>query len=136
MPTRRNSASRVTAWLDGLAVEDIAAVLRHEAEHIVQFTADPDLRQVYNNFVALISGRDDSGEFYQRIPAEADANAAAAIYLRNRFTPERILELAAGDSPGETIFRTPPIPPNMSTLADRMDETLETWTALFRSPPG
>lgn len=132
MPSRRNGASRVSAWLDGMADEDIAAILRHEAEHIVQFTTDPGLQHVYFDCLDRIREREDSGRLYQCIPAEADANAAAAIYVRNRFTPERIVELAAGDSPGETIFRAPPVPPDMSTLAARMDETLKTWTAQFR----
>lgn len=131
VPARRNSASRVTAWLHGMGREDVAAILRHEAEHIVQFTADPGLQYVYFDCLDLLRGREGSGKLYQCIPAEADANAAAVIYVRKRFTPERIVELAAGGSPGETIFRAPPVPPDMSTLAARMDAALETWATQF-----
>jgi hypothetical protein len=107
-------------------VEGIAALLRHELEHAMQYDADVGqrLHRLYVLAVEVIcervGGLPGGGFLYQLIPVELDANAAAATYVRGRFGEARISMLLAADHPDSAAFRSLVPPPARETLADRM----------------
>lgn len=116
-------------------VEGIAAALRHELEHSLQRDAHGQrLLEVHGVAEAVIcervGGLPGGGFLYQVIPDEMDANAAAAIFVREHFGVDRIDELLrAGDSDGGA-FRSLVGPSPRNTLPERMVRFLATFPDL------
>ena len=123
-------AYRVVVFTDR-TIEGIAALLRHELEHGRQrdlfgqnlMELDGMAKSVISERVGGLCG---GGFFYQVIPTEMDANAAAAQFVRGRFGADRMDELLRlGDKDG-AAFRSLVGPPAIETLPERMIQFLAT----------
>jgi hypothetical protein len=117
-------AYRIVVWTER-TIEGIAAAIRHELEHSLQREAHGQrLLELHGVAEAVIceriGGLAGGGFLYQVIPDEMDANAAAAVFARSRFGPDRIDELLrAGDTDGAG-FRSLVGPSPVETLPERM----------------
>lgn len=70
--------------------------------------------------------------FYQSIPMEMDANAAAAMFVRARFGEERINELLKVGNSDAGAFRSLVPPETLATLPERMIAFLAAMPGLCR----
>lgn len=117
-------AYRVVVFRDR-TLDGIAALIRHEFEHARQRDVHgQQLMQLYDiaeNVIAeRVGGLVGGGFLYQVIPVEMDANAAAAVFVRERFGAQRIEELLhMGDKDG-SVFRSLVGPATIETLPERM----------------
>jgi hypothetical protein len=117
-------AYRVVVFQDRTVV-GAAALIRHELEHARQRDVHGQrLMQLYDiaeNVIAeRVGGLAGGGFLYQIIPVEMDANAAAAVFVRERFGTQRIEELLRmGDKDGSG-FRSLVGPAPIETLPERM----------------
>ena len=129
--------NRVAIWTAGTKL-GIAGLLRHELEHIRQdayqrkqsFDDFEQLGQLHVDALRSLAG--GSGLLYQTIPMEADANAAASMFLRKRYGNRRIeRQLRRRDRNGEKrprdlqAMRSTQGPESMSTLIPRMRAFIE-----------
>lgn len=73
-------AYRVLLWTER-SLEGSAALIRHELEHARQIDLRPEVQALQELAVDVIRLDVNSGRLYQRIPAEADANAAAGTWV-------------------------------------------------------
>jgi hypothetical protein len=83
---------------------EFAALLRHELEHARQFDAVgvgvSDLQDfIENDVLCEVAGGLDgcAGGLINAVPTEIDCNAAAAIYIAGRFSPDELAHLRNGD---------------------------------------
>lgn len=115
---------RVAIWTDR-SPEGISALLRHELEHCLQLDAHGHrLQLLHDRAVAVLShhagGLPGSGLLYNVIPMEADANAAAGVFVRSRFGDDRIDALIRGDDKDAAALRPKAPPPPIESLEERM----------------
>jgi hypothetical protein len=118
---------RIAVWLDS-PKEVLGARLRHELEHARQLDAHPrifDLNDVVLGVLWMkLEGLKGSGQLYNAIPLEVDANAAAARFASGRYGEDACRELADPENAvglmDGVLFRslTPPAP--LETLPARM----------------
>jgi hypothetical protein len=119
---------RIAAWID-TATPILGARLRHELEHARQVEAFANRIFDLNDLVLgvlwmKLEGFRGSGQLYNAIPLEVDANAAAARFACDRYGEEVARELADPDNEAGfkdgVLFRslTPPGP--IETLPKRM----------------
>jgi hypothetical protein len=92
-------------------------LIRHELEHALQDEAHGQkVEELYRLALYVlgerVGGLPGSGLVYTVIPNEFDANAAAAMFTRNRYGPDRIRELLQEGNQDSALFRskTPPAP--------------------------
>jgi hypothetical protein len=90
-------AVRIVVWRER-TIEGLAGLIRHELEHALQDEAHGQkVEELYRLAMYVIgervSGLPGSGLLYTMIPNEFDANAAAAMFVRARYGPERVREL-------------------------------------------
>lgn len=110
---------RVALWTDR-TIEGQAALLRHELEHGHQLAAGiGDLAGLHGLAEAILIGVPDSGRLYQRVPMEADANAAGAQFARQHYGDKLIDRLVREGHPDSAAFRRA-VPGPIETLHDRM----------------
>jgi hypothetical protein len=113
-------AVRIVVWRDR-TIEGLAGLIRHELEHALQDEAHGQkvegLSRVAMGVLAeRVGGLPGGGLLYTVIPNEFDANAAAAMFVRARYGPDRVLELLEADdehiSQDRALWRshTPPAP--------------------------
>ena len=107
------------------SIQGIAALLRHELEHARQFDAHgAQLRHLYDAALDILNiraaGLPGGGVFYQWIPMEFDANAAAAMFVRARFSDETINQLLLAEDPDRAAFLAIASPGPIETLPERM----------------
>jgi hypothetical protein len=111
---------RVALWTHR-SVEGRAALLRHELEHGHQLAEHGmDLSGLHDLAEAILGGVPESGRLYQEMPMEADANAAASLFVRERFGHQRIDELVSAGHPDSAALRPGGLPGPLDTLMDRM----------------
>jgi hypothetical protein len=109
--------------LDGSCLRAlVGALLRHELEHARQTARwGPDLFNVYQQFILRAMwktfGGSISGEYLNLVPIELDANAAAAVYLREQH-PGAIDQLRGTD--WANLCRNVRGPQPRGTLMQRM----------------
>ncbi len=116
---------RVALWIDQSS-EGAAAILRHELEHAVQLDLDGQALQDLHDraldvLIRLAGGLAGSGSLYNVIPMEADANAAAATFVRSRFGHERIDSLLQVGDKHAALFRLREGPKPVDSLRVRME---------------
>jgi len=124
---RVRNLRRVAVWTGGRSREGLAATLRHELEHTVQLEVLGEILQqlsddAYSVLIEHAGGLPGSGVLYHAIPAEADANAAAARFVRDRFGDARIDELVEGGDRDRAAMRQQNPPEPLETLRDRMQD--------------
>lgn len=112
-------AYRVLLWTER-SLEGSAALIRHELEHARQFDLRPEVRDLRELAVAVIRLDPASGQLYQRIPAEGDANAAAGAWVRSYFGAGLIDRLVEDGDPDAAALRPSEPPPSPDDLPDRM----------------
>jgi hypothetical protein len=117
-------AYRIAMWT-GKTPEAVAAGLRHELEHGLQWTAHGEpLFRLYELAVRVLAervgGLPGGGFLYQIIPVELDANAAAAAFARRRYGDQRINELLQNVDPDSAGFRALVGPGPLDQLPGRM----------------
>jgi hypothetical protein len=117
-------AYRVVVFQDR-TLEGIAALIRHELEHARQRDVHGQrLMQLYDiaeNVIAeRVGGLAGGGFLYQVIPVEMDANAAASVFVRERFGALRIDELLRSRDEDGSAFRSIVGPAPIETLPERM----------------
>ncbi len=124
------ASCRVAVWIDR-SPEGIAALIRHELEHNLQFQVHGAVLQrlhdrALNVLVQHAGGLPGSGALYNAIPMEADANAAASRFVRKRYGDERIYSLIRAEDKDAAAFRStaPPLP--LHSLRQRMKAFIET----------
>lgn len=120
----RIEATRIIVWNDR-TVEGLAALVRHELEHAVQNAAHgTDVEGLYHLALQVLSVRvgdlPGSGLFYTTIPNELDANAASAVFVRERYGEERIRELLEARDSDSGAFRSLVGPAPVETLPERL----------------
>jgi hypothetical protein len=108
-------AHRIVVWRDATAAL-VGATLRHELEHARQYDAlGAGLFELYNMirfgvFPHQAGGLPGcSGAYMPAIPAERDADAAAAVYLREHH-PDAGAEIRAGERRNLACSILPPEP--------------------------
>jgi hypothetical protein len=131
---RANEASckplhRVLLWSDFPATEVgvamLAGFMRHELEHARQWNAlgytifelDDLLTDVVLQKTGNVGGPGGVGGYYNFKPVEQDANAAASMYLRQRY-PNRVHGLLA-DNDSSALVRSETPPEDTATLFAR-----------------
>lgn len=111
---------RIALWIDR-STEARAALLRHEIEHSRQLAVHGvDLAGLHELAEAILGGVPGSGLLYQQVPMEADANAAASIFVRERFGEGVIDRLIEDGHPDSAVFRRGGPPGPIDALMDRM----------------
>lgn len=108
----------------GHSPELVAALLRHELEHVRQFQALNCAQALHDEAVKALQplrAIPNSGKFYQLIPMERDANAAARNFVRQHYGSQRI-ERAFEQSPDYRNLLGPEdsSPGSLSSLGRRM----------------
>jgi hypothetical protein len=106
-------------------IEGIAALIRHELEHARQREVHGqrvmELYGIAEHVIAeRVGGLAGGGFLYQVIPVEMDANAAAAVFVRDQFDGDRIDELLRVGDKDSSAFRSLVGPPPIETLPERM----------------
>lgn len=110
---------RLALWTDR-SIEGQAALARHELEHGHQLAAGGvDMADLHGLAEAIVSTAPHSGALYQRIPMEADANAASADFVRQLYGDDHVNKLIEGGHPDSAAFRRAD-PGSIVTLHDRM----------------
>jgi hypothetical protein len=113
---------RVLCWL-GMPDELIRPVLRHELEHGCQWKEggkpQAELAGALRVLTTLLgyAALPTNGQFYNLIPAERDANAAASEFIRARLGDDETDQLMGRVDPG-LLRRQPPAEP-YATLGTR-----------------
>jgi hypothetical protein len=113
-------AVRIVVWRDR-TIEGLAGLIRHELEHALQDAAHGQkLEELYRLAMYVLAvrvgGLPGGGLLYTVIPNEFDANAAAAMFVRDRYGSGRIIELLEADdehiAQDRALWRslTPPAP--------------------------
>lgn len=108
----------------GINDDALAAKLRHELEHVVQWEAKgKPLFDLYRATMAAIDDfipgdRRGTGMLYNIVPLEVDANAAASRFMRQRLGSTRCDELA--ESEEGVLFRAQPAPESPARAGVRM----------------
>jgi hypothetical protein len=87
--------------------EEVAALLRHELEHSIQFDEHPDLfeplpRRSREELEKIVDHLPGTGVLYNQIPNEIEANSAAAKFVRCRYGDGHIDSL-----PDNPLYRIP-----------------------------
>jgi hypothetical protein len=123
-------AIRILIWT-ARTPEGTAALLRHELEHARQVEENGrqllELKDVVQRVICeRIGGLPGGGFLYQATPDELDANAAAAMFVRQRFGTARINQLLQDGDFDSSAFRSLVGPPPLSTLPARMVRFLAT----------
>lgn len=113
---------KIAVWQHLREDERLAAALflRHELHHVVQFEAGGfGLIELYEDMKEVLRDRYEENwiDWYFEMPAECDANAAAAAYARARY-PEQFG--ARADDPALRQFFIELPPPDETTLPERM----------------
>lgn len=121
---------RVAICIGGRSREGLAAALRHELEHTLQLELFGEILQrlhdeAYSVLIENAGGLPGSNVLYQRIPMEADANAAAAHFVRKFFGDSRIDELVEAGDPDRAAMRAQERPLRLETLAVRMEHFID-----------
>jgi hypothetical protein len=111
----------------------VIAKMRHELEHARQWdVAGKEVfdiyKHVYDMGSILFGGLPQSGRFYSLVPAEQDANAAAARFAQAHLSPEAITAEIAGDQ--SVLFRSPAVTDPL-TLLNRMVGFAAIWRTTF-----
>jgi hypothetical protein len=126
-----NQAGNINRWRVGVRTgrpfESIGGLLRHELEHSRQFDSlGSDLQCLHDRAVEVLNtfarGLPGGASLYNRIPMEADANAASAVFVRARFGEPHIEALVKGGHEDAALFRATTPPQQIDTLRDRMVE--------------
>lgn len=117
-------ATRIIVWSDR-TVEGLAALIRHELEHAVQNAAHgTDVEGLYHLALQVLSvrvgGLPGNGLLYGTIPNELDANAASAVFVRERYGEARIRELLEARDPDSGAFRSLVGPAPVESLPERL----------------
>jgi hypothetical protein len=104
-----------------------AAKIRHELEHARQWDGLGDVPQRLSCLVEVIDvvagGFNDRGRaIYRAQPVEQDANAAASIFVRGRFSQEAVEAILNSDDDVLAASELPPEP--LETLPRRMVASL------------
>ena len=105
--------------------EIVAAKLRHELEHVLQWLSVADGHELFTVYDAVVAAfgsfvgvdRRGSGVLYNVVPFEADANAAAYDFARKSFSVSDVERFAAGEH--GVLFRPGPWDPDTSSVAMR-----------------
>lgn len=132
---------RVAVWTGDRSLEGLAATLRHELEHTLQLDAfGRVLERLHERALSMLiehaGGKPGSGVLYQAIPMEADANAAAAQFVRTRFGDARIDELVEAGDPDVAAMRRLEPPAPLEGLSERMKRFVkESGPAMAREFP-
>ena len=103
----------------------VAAKLRHELEHVVQWLSATDGRKMFILYDAVVAaleafvGEDRRGSavLYNVVPFEADANAAAYAFACESFSASEVKRFATGEH--GVLFRPGPWHPDVITVAGR-----------------
>jgi hypothetical protein len=103
----------------------VAAKLRHELEHVVQWLTATDGRKMFILYDAVVAaleafvGEDRRGSavLYNVVPFEADANAAAYAFACESLSASEVRRFATGDH--GVLFRPGPWHPDVTTVAER-----------------
>ncbi|MEQ1699247.1 MAG: hypothetical protein ABMA25_04010 [Ilumatobacteraceae bacterium] len=98
----RDATFRIVVRWEYLSSVGLAALLRHELEHVRQLAHHPHLVDTYVQAVDLIDSNNSHAGRYYEIPMEADANSAASAFIRRSF-PSCAIE----DALRPTAFREP-----------------------------
>jgi hypothetical protein len=103
-------ACRVAVFTDR-SIEGTAALVRHELEHArqreVQGSRLMDLYRIAEDVIKeRVGGLTGGALLYQAIPVEMDANAAAAVFVRDHFGATRIDALLQARDPDSAAFRS------------------------------
>ena len=113
---------RVEIWTTR-SEQGLAGLLRHELEHVRQLRyyrkrggKDSELWELYHDAFELVS----DGTEYQRIPMEADANAAASRFVRRLYGDESIDKLLKENDDDRAVFGPTRRPKPRRTLLKRM----------------
>jgi len=110
---------RVMIWVERTP-EGLAGLLRHELEHTIQIAAHGELYLLHQRAYEELAKRGATGNSYNAIPMEVDANRAAARFLRALYGTRRLEErIEAGDLDA-ACFRPRLEPEPLNTLVDRM----------------
>lgn len=112
-------AYRVLLWTER-SLEGSAALIRHELEHARQLDARHEIQALHQLALDVVRLDPDSGQLYQRIPAEADANAAAGTWVRSYFGAGLIDRLVEDGDPDAAALRPSEPPPSPDDLPERM----------------
>lgn len=112
-------AYRVLLWTER-SIEGSAALIRHELEHARQIDTRPEVRDLHELAVDVIRLAPASGQLYQRIPTEADANAAAGTWVRSYFGAGLIDRLVEDGDPDAAALRPSEPPRSPADLPERM----------------
>ena len=111
----------------------VIAKMRHELEHARQWDRGGKpvfqlYEHVYELGSVLFGGLPQSGRFYGLVPAEQDANAAAARFAQSHLSPGTIAAEIAGDQ--SNLFRSPSVADPLSLL-NRMVGFAAIWPTTF-----
>lgn len=120
----RIDAVRILVWRER-TIEGLAALIRHELEHALQNQAHGQrVERLYHLALQVlgvrVNGLPGNGLLYTIIPNEFDANAAAAMFVRARYTDERVLELLEVRDEDSAAFRSLVGPAPLETLPERL----------------
>jgi hypothetical protein len=119
------SLCRVAVWAER-SIESLAALMRHELEHDRQLQRHGwSLQHLHDRAVEVLSehagGLPGSASLYQQIPMEADANAAAAMFVRRRYGAVRIDALVSAEHHDAAMYRPTEGPLPIPSLPSRME---------------
>jgi len=103
----------------------VAAKLRHELEHVVQWVSATDGRKLFTVYDAVVAAleafvgadRRGSAVLYNVVPFEADANAAAYAFACESLSASEVERLVAGEH--GVLFRPATWAPDVTTVATR-----------------
>jgi hypothetical protein len=120
----RIGAVRILVWRER-TIEGLAALIRHELEHARQDNSHGrKIEDIYHVAVEVLAervgGLTGGALLYTVIPNELDSNAAAAMFVRARYSEERIRELLDARDGDSAAFRSLVGPPPVDTLPERM----------------
>lgn len=110
---------RVMVWVERTP-EGLAGLLRHELEHTIQIAAHVELDVLHGRAVTEITNRGGTSRSYNSIPMEADANRAAARFLRHDYGADRLHQLVCAGDMDAACFRPTADPDVLDTLVARM----------------
>jgi hypothetical protein len=117
-------AIRVVIWRER-TIEGVAGLVRHELEHARQEEAHGErLEGLYHLAVEVLGVRVDGlpggGLLYTIIPNEFDANAAAAVFVRDRYGADRVFDLLDAFNEDSALFRSHVGPAPIDSLPERL----------------
>lgn len=98
---------RIEVSVAGRSEVLVAALIRHELQHVVQVDACPDLYGVHalaEEVASKVNPPDAAGALYNTVPMELDANAAAYRFIVAEYGTVTV-NTAAGEAPTDRVLQ-------------------------------